>query len=76
MEDKTLRDEFAMSMPADHIPSVSDQAGVNIVSKVFGIQPFDANGSDEGKVKWALRMEAAARYAYADAMMEARAKRK
>ena len=75
MEDKTLRDEFAMSMSSDFI-TVRDQASVHAVSRALGIEPFNINDPDEEKIKWAFKMNAAARYAYADAMMEARAKRK
>lgn len=74
MEDKTLRDEIAMSMAADHIPTVSGQAGMEELSKALGIKPIDDLSNVGKALDWTLRMQAAVRYAYADAMMAQRAK--
>jgi len=74
MEDKTLRDELAMSMKDDFI-TVRDQDATDAVSRALGIETVDIDGPIEDLIKWSFKMNAAARYAYADAMMEARAKR-
>lgn len=75
-KEKTLRDELAMSLTADLMPTMNDQEAANAVSVHLGIEPVDLSKAPFGEqVQWGLDIQAAIRYAYADAMMERRAKR-
>lgn len=73
--EKNLRDELAMSLPFDAIPTVSNQAGANALSDALGIGRLNIKGPVISQVEWTLKMQAAFRYAYADAMIAARSKK-
>lgn len=73
--EKNLRDELAMSLPFDAIPTVSDQQDVNDLSDALGIGRLNIKGPVISQVEWTLKMQAAFRYAYADAMIAARSKK-
>lgn len=73
--EKNLRDELAMSLPFDAIPTVSDQESANDLSDALGIHRLNIKGPLIDQVEWTLKMQAAFRYAYADAMIAARSKK-
>ena len=72
--EKTLRDELAMSLPFDAIPTATNQNGANDLSDALGIYRVNLSGPMIAKVEWTIKMQAAFRYAYADAMLAARSK--
>lgn len=67
---KTLRDELAMSMPADSLPKLSDTRLIPEINERFGIDVDIKHESD--LIIWHLKFVAIIRYIYADAMLEAR----
>lgn len=68
-QEKTLRDELAMSMPPETIPELRNEQAIEYFSKILGIKfgtdPFD-------QVVFGLTYQSVIRYLYADAMLEAR----
>jgi len=67
-----LRDELAMKMPKEALPTLNAQETMEKVAKEFDI---DVDFNDEiSLIEFSLKYQAAIRYKYADAMIEARAK--
>lgn len=71
MENKTLRDEIAMSMSFDSIPVIQNDAMAELISEKFGLE---LNEDPIVQIKWAVKYQAVIRYMYADAMLAQRIK--
>ena len=71
MENKTLRDELAMSMPNDSLPIIKDKNALKKISKMLGLKWSD---DPVKQIEWSLKYESSIRYMYADAMLESRKK--
>ena len=67
---KTLRDEIAMSMNNESIPTIKDQETMIKVSKLYNIN-FDFE-DELSMFDFAVQYESAIRYKYADAMIKRR----
>jgi hypothetical protein len=70
MEEKTLRDEIAMSMPMEVMPAVP--GNIKEVFEEFGIEA-DLE-SNKGLVTATMEFTAICRYMYADAMLKVKNK--
>ncbi len=70
MDDKTLRDEIAMTVPLQAIPVPPNEEAMVELCKSMGIDfdPKDINKAIEGS----LRYQVAMRYKFADMMLEER----
>lgn len=70
MEDqKTLRDELAMSLSFDAIPTIEGKDMVDLVSKKLGLE---WSNDPVVQIEWAMKYQAIIRYMYADAMLKCR----
>ena len=67
---KTLRDELAMSLDNTFIPKFSSEINTKIVADAYGLE-IDANDPVK-MIDFALKYQAIIRYKYADAMLAAR----
>ena len=68
--EKTLRDEIAMSMTNETLPPLQSNDAMVKVAKKYNI---DFDFEDEiSLINFALKYQAAIRYEYADAMLAAR----
>jgi len=70
MDEKTLRDEIAMSLEAAAIPMPKDPEGMRAVCEKLGIE-VDFNDTLKS-IELGLKFMAAMRYRYADVMLEQR----
>ena len=68
--EKTLRDELAMSMPVELLPTINDLKTIEEISAKLGIE-WD-NDDTMAQIEWSLKYQAAIRYMYADAMLVTR----
>lgn len=68
-DEKTLRDELAMSMPFESIPTLNNMETVQKVSKQLGLEWSD---DSVDQIRWSIEFQAAIRYMYADAMLKHR----
>jgi hypothetical protein len=66
---KTLRDELAISMPFEALPTINNEETKQIIS-----EKLDLKWSDDPfeQIKLAMKYHAVIRYMYADAMLETR----
>lgn len=69
----TLRDQLAISMDSDTLPTINDEELIFYICKKFGLK-----WSDEplDQVEFALAYQAIIRYKYADAMLKMRDRQK
>ena len=67
---KTLRDEIAMSMNNESIPTIKDQETMIKVAKLYNIN-FDFE-DELSMLDFAVQYESTIRYKYADAMIKRR----
>lgn len=65
----TLRDKFAMSLPAELMPKLQNDATAQYFAKKYGLTWSD---DVQEQVKFAFDLEAIFRYQYADSMLERR----
>ena len=70
MDDKTLRDEIAMSLEVQAIPMPKDPESMRLVCEKLGIE-VDFNDTVKS-VDLGLKLIAVMRYRYADFMLEQR----
>ena len=68
--EKTLRDELAMSMTNETLPTLESEDAMVKVAKKYNIE-FDLE-DEISLINFALKYRAAIRYEYADAMLAAR----
>lgn len=68
-ETKTLRDEIAMSMPSNTLPTINDEATIALLDEKYGLE-----WSDDPliQIEWAMKYQAIIRYMYADTMLATR----
>jgi len=67
--EKTLRDEVAMSMPSEMIPTINDEETTRLISEKYGLEWSD---NPVMQIEWAMKYQAIIRYKFADAMLEVR----
>lgn len=67
---KTLRDEIAMSMSVDVVPTLKNDKAIELIAHKFGIEWNDNDPIIQ--IKFQLKYEAIIRYMYADAMLSVR----
>lgn len=67
--EKTLRDELAMSLEHEAIPTFTGMDGVREAEKSFGIEYGDTT---ESQIDFALKYASRIRYRYADFMLAER----
>jgi hypothetical protein len=67
--EKTLRDEIAMSMPSEMIPTINDEETTRLISEKYGLEWSD---DPVMQIEWAMKYQAIIRYKFADAMLEVR----
>ena len=65
----TLRDEIAMSMPFESIPTINNDVVLKEINEKLGIEHNDDTIS---QIEWAMKFQSIIRYMYADAMLKAR----
>lgn len=70
MDEKTLRDEIAMSLESPAIPMPKDPEGMRAVCEKLGIE-VDFNNTLKA-IELGLKYQAVMRYRYADMMLEER----
>jgi len=68
-KDKNLRDEIAMSMTSDTLPTINDEATIALINEKYGLEWSD---DPLVQIEWAMKYQAIVRYMYADAMLAAR----
>ena len=68
-KDKNLRDEIAMSMISDTLPTINDEATMALINEKYGLEWSD---DPLVQIEWAMKYQAIVRYMYADAMLAAR----
>jgi len=68
-KDKNLRDEIAMSMTSDTLPTINDEATMALINEKYGLEWSD---NPLVQIEWAMKYQAIVRYMYADAMLAAR----
>lgn len=68
-KDKTLRDEIAMSMTSDTLPTINDEATIALINERYGMEWSE---DPLVQIEWAMKYQAIVRYMYADAMLAAR----
>lgn len=67
--EKTLRDEIAMSMTEGTLPTINDEATMALLNEKIGLEWSD---DPLVQIEWAMKYQAIVRYMYADAMLAAR----
>ncbi len=68
-KDKTLRDEIAMSMTSDTLPTINDEATMALVNEKYKLEWSE---DPLVQIEWSIKYQAIVRYMYADAMLAAR----
>ena len=68
-KEKTLRDEIAMSITSDTLPTINDEATMALLNEKYGLEWSD---DPLVQIEWAMKYQAILRYKYADAMLAAR----
>jgi hypothetical protein len=68
-KDKNLRDEIAMSMTSDTLPTINDEETMALINEKYGLEWSD---NPLVQIEWAMKYQAIVRYMYADAMLAAR----
>ena len=68
-KDKNLRDEIAMSMTSDTLPTINDEETMALINEKYGLEWSD---DPLVQIEWAMKYQAIVRYMYADAMLAAR----
>jgi len=68
-KDKNLRDEIAMSMTSDTLPTINEEATIALINEKYGLEWSD---DPLVQIEWAMKYQAIVRYMYADAMLAAR----
>lgn len=68
--EKTLRDELAMSMSKDLIPELKNQETIKYIANEFGLEWSDDDLLKQ--IQFALDYQAIIRYQYADTMIRVR----
>jgi len=66
---KNLRDEIAMSMTSDTLPTINDEATMALINEKYGLEWSD---DPLVQIEWVMKYQAIVRYMYADAMLAAR----
>ena len=68
-KEKTLRDEIAMSMTSDTLPTINDKSTMALINEKYGLEWSE---DPLVQIEWAMKYQAIVRYMYADAMLAAR----
>lgn len=67
--EKTLRDEIAMSMTEGTLPTITDKETMALLNEQYGLE---WSNDPIVQIKWSMKYQAIVRYMYADAMLAAR----
>jgi hypothetical protein len=69
-DELTLRDQLALSLSYDSIPTLNNDEARDQIAKRFGLEWSDDDAVVQ--IEFAIQYEAIIRYMYADAMMNVR----
>jgi hypothetical protein len=67
--EKTLRDEIAMSMRDTTLPTINDEKTMALINEKYGLEWSD---DPLVQIEWAMKYQAIVRYMFADAMLAVR----
>ena len=68
-KEKTLRDEIAMSMTSDTLPTINDESTMSLINEKYGLEWSE---DPLVQIEWSIKYQSILRYMYADAMLAAR----